>query len=186
MSNIQRLEISIPALGLTDAECAAFTYDEAVSQVFRLEAVFISTSDFTQEEVAGKPASFHIVVNESQQRIGGVVLEFRMLNKLDLNSFTYSVVLVPHLALMDRVRQNEIFATDTSMDLRTLLTGVLDGSLSKQATEGNRGFEVDATLHASVAAGDFPRTHITKFNESDLQFFSRTCEQLWGLLFFQV
>ncbi|MEW6256043.1 MAG: type VI secretion system tip protein TssI/VgrG [Pseudomonadota bacterium] len=182
MSNVQTLQISIPSLGLTDAECASFSYEEGVSRPFRLEAIFISSSDFTQDVVAGKPATFHVRVNESEQRIGGVVLEFRMLNKLELNSFTYAVVLVPRLALLDRVRQNEIFATDATMDLRALLTGVLDGSLSKQATEGNRGFEVEATLHDSVKA-EFARTHITKFNESDLQFFSRTCEH-YGVFYF--
>lgn len=183
MAKFQLLQLTVPALSLTDATCASFTYDEGVSRPFRLEAVFISASDFSQERIAGKPASFTVAVNEVSQSIGGVILEFRVLNKVDLNTYTYAVVIVPRLALLDRTRQNEIFATDSTLSLKTLLTGMLDGSLSTSATEGNRGVTIDYRMHDSVV-DDFPRSNITKFNESDLNFFSRTCENFGVFYFF--
>lgn len=184
MSNIQLLQLTVPALGLTDAACAAFTLDEGVSRPFRLEAVFISTSDFSQEQIAGKPASFKVTVNETSRAIGGVILEFRVLNKVDVNSYTYCVVLVPRLALLDRTRQNEIFATDNALTLKQLLSGVLDGSLSSSATEGSRGVTVEYRLHDSVG-DEYARKHITKYNESDFQFFARTCENYGVFYFFE-
>ncbi|MEP9377956.1 type VI secretion system tip protein VgrG [Aquabacter sp. CN5-332] len=164
--------LSVP---ITALECEAYYMDEGVSMPFRLEAFFISAEDYTSDKLVGKSGYFRVCQNNLGRTIGGVVVEFRVLNKVDSN-YAYAVVLGPRLALLDRTRQNEVFATDSAYDVKTVIQKTLDGTISSGATVTDRGVTVDFTIHDSIQAGTFPRTNITKYNESDFQFFSRTCE----------
>lgn len=176
------LQISITALSLDKASCEWFVMEEAVSNGFRLEVVFISPRDYSGARIVGTHADFVFEHNAMSRSVGGVILEFRVLNKIDINSYTYSVVIGPRLALLDRVRQSEIFASDEGLTIRALLDGVLSGSLSEGATAGARNFTIDYRILDDVPAA-FPRKNITKYNESDFQFFARNCEH-YGIFYY--
>lgn len=166
-------------------ECESFCMDEGISVPFRLETVFISENDYTGANIVGQTGWFYICQNNIGRTIGGVILEFRVLNKRDLNSYTYSIVLGPRLSLLEKTRQSEIMATQASMDLYTVLNNVLSGTMNNGATISNRGVTLDYTIHSSVQAGTFLRNNITKYNESDLNFFQRTCEKYGVFYYFQ-
>lgn len=176
------LQISISALSLDKAACEWFVMEEAVSNGFRLEAVFISPRDYSGARIVGTHADFVFEHNAMARSVGGVILEFRVLNKIDINSYTYSVVIGPRLALLDRVRQSEIFASEEGLDIRALLDGVLSGALSEGATAGARTFTIDYRILDDVPAA-FARKNITKYNESDFQFFARNCEH-YGIFYY--
>ncbi|MEW6257467.1 MAG: type VI secretion system tip protein TssI/VgrG [Pseudomonadota bacterium] len=182
MTVSQSLQISIAALSLDAATCEWFVMEEAVSNGFRLEVIFTSPRDYSGAQIVGQHADFRFEHNGAGRAVGGVILEFRVLNKIDINSYTYGVVIGPRLALLDRIRQSEIFASDGGLPIRALLDGVLSGSLSEGATAGARNFTLDYRILDDVPSG-FPRRNITKYNESDLQFFARNCEH-YGIFYY--
>lgn len=182
MTMSQSLQISIAALSLDKAACEWFVMEEAVSNGFLLEVVFISPRDYSGARIVGTHADFDFEYNAMARSVGGVILEFRVLNKIDINSYTYSVVIGPRLALLDRVRQSEIFASDQGLTIRALLDGVLSGSLSEGATAGARNFTIDYKILDDVP-DYFSRRNITKYNESDFQFFARNCEH-YGIFYY--
>ncbi len=179
-----QLQLSVPDLGLADYECETFTAEEGVSRPFRLEAVFIGMSDLTGSSVVSKPAWFRVKHDAQERVFGGVVLEFRLLNKIDVNSYTYSVVIGPRLTLLDHFRQSAVFAPDSELGLKDLLDGILSGSLYDGATVADRGVTLDYEIRDSVG-NDYKRKNISKFNESDFQFFSRVCEHYGVFYFFE-
>ncbi|MFG1392044.1 type VI secretion system Vgr family protein [Xanthobacter agilis] len=180
-----QLQLSIPELSLSDYECEAFTAEEGVSRPFRLEAFFVVMRDLTGSSVVSKPAWFQVKQNGETRVFGGVVLEFRLLNKIDVNSYTYAVVIGPRLSLLDRSRQSAVFAPDSALGVKDLLDGLLSGSLYANATVTDRGVSLDYEIQDSVSK-NYKRTNITKFNESDFQFFSRVCEHYGVFYFFDV
>lgn len=179
-----QLQLSVPDLDLSDYECEAFHAEEGVSRPFRLEATFITMRDLTGSSVVGKPAWFKVKQNAESRVFGGVVLEFRLLNKVDLNSYSYAVIIGPRLTLLDRTRQSAVFAPDSELGVKDLLDGVLSGSLYDGATVQDRGVTLDYEIGDSVP-NTYKRTNITKFNESDFAFFSRVCEHYGVFYFFE-
>lgn len=188
MSNALLLQITVPKLQLSDVECEWFRFDEEVSRPFRLEAVFIESASYVDKaaDVVGSAASFMVQANGQGRKVGGIVWEFRIIDVLEDGQCVYGVVLLPRLALLGRTRRNEIFATDTPLTVYDLVTGLLGGTLSKNAAGGDRGVTVDvdaAFLAGEYKSAKYQRKMITKFNESDLQFFSRVCEH-YGIFYY--
>lgn len=178
------LQLSIPELSLSDYECETFTAEEGISRPFRVEAVFIGMSDLTASSVVSKPAWLKVKQDGQERVFGGVVLEFRLLNKIDVNSYTYGVVIGPRLALLDHCRQSAVFAPDSELGLKDLLDGILSGSLYDGATVADRGVTLDYEIRDSVS-NDHKRKNISKYNESDFQFLSRICEHYGVFYFFE-
>lgn len=184
------MQITINGSALTPSvyrlECESFCMDEGISVPFRLEAVFISENDYTSANVVGQTAWFYISQNNIGRCVGGVVLEFRVLNKTDINSYTYSVVLGPRISLLDKIKQSEVMATTSQMDLYTVISNCLNTSMNANATISDSslgGITIEYSIHSSLTAGTFLRNNITKYNESDLSFFQRTCEK-YGVFYF--
>ncbi|WP_454915553.1 type VI secretion system Vgr family protein [Xanthobacter sediminis] len=181
-----QLELSIPDLKLSDYECEAFHAEEGVSRPFRVEAVFIKGKDLTGTSVVGKSAWLCVKEHGQKHEFAGVVLEFRLLNKIDLNNYTYAVVIGPRLALLDRTRQSAVFSPDGALGLKDLLEGILSGSLYSGATvvDLDRGVTLDYDVQ-DLGLLDYKRPNVTKYNESDFQFFSRICEHYGVFYFFE-
>ncbi|WP_029002900.1 type VI secretion system Vgr family protein [Azorhizobium doebereinerae] len=176
------ITVSIPALEVEDLDCEAFKGREAISAPYRFEAFVVTPTDLAGKSAAGKPAWVTVSAHGQTTTFAGVVLEFRVRDKPNQNDFAYSVVVAPRLSLLDFSQQTEVFAADAAMDLKALVTGLLDGSLSKGSTTSGHGQKLDFTVSSTVPA-EFKRSNITKYNETDLAFFSRVCEH-YGVFYY--
>ncbi len=176
------LTVSIPALGVQDLACEAVTGHEAISEPYRFEAFLVTPLDLAGQSAAGKPAWITVSTRGESATFPGVVLEFRVRDKPNQNDFSYAVVIAPQLALLDYSQQTEVFAADTAMDVNTLITGILGGTLSRGSTTTGHGQELNFSVSSTVEQ-EYPRTNITKYNETDLKFFSRVCEH-YGIFYY--
>lgn len=176
------IQVSIPALQVENLACEAFRGREAISMPYRIEVFLVTPLDLAGQSAAGKPAWLTVTAKGKSTTFAGVVLEFRVNDKPNHNDFAYALVIAPRLSLLDFSQQTEVFAADTALDVKALLNGILDGSLSQGSTTSGHGQQLDFTVSSTVAA-EYPRTNITKYNETDLNFFSRTCEH-YGIFYF--
>lgn len=176
------IQVSIPALQVENLACEAFRGREAISMPYRIEVFLVTPQDLAGQSVAGKPAWLTVTAKGKSTTFAGVVLEFRVNDKPNHNDFAYALVIAPRLALLDFSQQTEVFAADAALDVKALIKGVLDGSLSQDSTTKGHGQNLDFTISSTVVA-EYPRANITKYNETDLNFFSRTCEY-YGIFYF--
>ncbi len=176
------IQVSIPALQVENLACEAFRGREAISMPYRIEVFLVTPLDLAGRSAAGKPAWLTVSAKGKSTTFAGVVLEFRVNDKPNHNDFAYALVIAPRLSLLDFSQQTEVFAADTALDVKALLNGILDGSLSQGSTTSGHGQKLDFTVSSTVAV-EYQRTNITKYNETDLNFFSRTCEH-YGIFYF--
>ncbi|MDQ0509466.1 type VI secretion system Vgr family protein [Ancylobacter amanitiformis] len=176
------ISVSIPALEEHDSRCETFKGFEEISQPYRFEVSWVSPRDLAGRSAAGKPAWVTVTAKGSTATFAGVVMEFRVNDKPNQNDFAYSLVIAPRLSLLDFSQQTEVFAADSALDVKSLITGILNGTLSQNSTTGGHGQQLDITISSTIAT-EYSRTNITKYNESDLKFFSRVCEH-YGIFYF--
>ncbi len=176
------ISVSIPALEVEDLACEAFRGREGISMPYRFEVFLVTPMDLAGQSAAGKPAWLTVTAKGESTTFAGVVLEFRVNDKPNHNDFAYALVIAPRLSLLDYSQQTEVFAADTPLDVKALLSGILDGSLSQGSTTSGHGQQLDFTVSSTVPA-EYQRSNITKYNETDLTFFARVCEH-YGIFYF--
>lgn len=178
------IALSVPDLQLDKVACETFDGSEAISELFRFEASFVSSRDLSGASIAGKPAWITVTLSTRTGVFAGVVMEFRVKDRVRADGdYAYALVIGPRLQLLDYSKQTEVFATDTALGYRELLTGVLAGTLSKDSTTGGHGQTLRYTVSDTLDQS-FQRSNITKYNETDFEFFSRTAEYFGVFYFF--
>ena len=182
------------------------TGHEAISQPFRYTVELLRTDadgaplSLTSNEVLGKPATLHLSVTDSDSRtstamtrnVHGVIDEFVVEEYLPWagpnTRRRYRLVLVPQLGRLARNRQNRIHATADDQTLDVLIASKL---LSRGPDYGSD--EADSRIVLSeddfridIDDEELPLTtlsHVTQYNETDLDFLRRLCEH-HGVFFF--
>ena len=175
------------------------TGEAAISTLFRYEIYLVSIANNQYQSLdisdfLGKEATLEVSVNTLDDiysftegpynhKFHGVIVEFRELDKNSLVGTHYRLTLVPHLAELARNRQSRIHATKATQNLATLIANKLTASGDDYTNDQtNRAMltsdEYDTTQISNTAT-DIPRTalsHVTQYNETDLDFIRRLCE----------
>ena len=175
------------------------TGEAAISTLFRYEIYLVSIANNQYQSLdisdfLGKEATLEVSVNTLDDiysftegpynhKFHGVIEEFRELDKNSLVGTHYRLTLVPHLAELARNRQSRIHATKATQNLATLiankLTAAGDDYTNDQTNRAVLTSDEYDTTQISNTATDIPRTalsHVTQYNETDLDFIRRLCE----------
>ena len=170
---------------------------EAISKPFRYEIELERAGgNLSFRQVLGEDATLAIEVTDGglamERRIHGVVEEFMVeesVDDADNTEHRYRVVLVPRLAMLARNRQNRIHSTwEPSQTLEEIIRNKLRSTGPDYGTD-------ERSKRVVLAADEFridvdntkvPLTslsHVTQYDETDLDFIRRLCER-HGVYFF--
>src|SRR5262249_34646272 len=94
---------------------------------------------------------------------------------------SYQVVIGPRLSLLRLARQNQVYGTANAVDVADIIDGKLTNSFSNASTTQGHGLTFRYEKRLSGAYVN--RSNVVQFDESDLDFLSRTCEH-YGVFFF--
>ena len=177
---------------------------EAISEPFRYVVEFLSVDStnthdpLDSDDVLGHTATLEVSVDDGgansdmSRRIHGIIDEFtvEMVPGADASD-RYTAVLVPRLASLARNRQNRIHATTAPQSLADILRakllsrGVDYRSGSGNVDDGRVAIPADE-FRIDIVDDDVPvhaLSHVAQYNESDLNFIRRLCEN-HGVHFF--
>lgn len=176
----------------------------AISKLFRYEIDLIRVKNnayhpLSAEQVIGKSATLSVFIShvpEGQRRLKqktepykfhGVIEEFRELSASDLNGKHYRLTIVPRLAKLAHNRQSRIHATSEPQILQKLIEFKLvgEGADYRDETSYRAGLTIqDVRLRIENLRLPKKRlSHITQYDETDLDFICRLCEN-YGVYFF--
>ncbi|MGU3492572.1 type VI secretion system Vgr family protein [Xanthobacteraceae bacterium A53D] len=177
-----KILLNIAGLELRNYAAESLVGQEAISELYRFEVSFNHQDDFSARSISGQPAWIRVIANDRSTYIAGVVLEFRVKDRTATKeNHTYGVVIGPRLSLLNYSKQTEVFATENSLSCKGVLEGILQDSLSVGSTLGGHGQELKYDFSGNVS-DKFHRSNITKYNETDFEFFSRTASE-YGIHF---
>ncbi len=176
----------------------------AISKLFRYEIDLIRVKNdayhpLSAEQVIGKSATLSVFIShvpEGQRRLKqktephkfhGIIEEFRELSASDLNGKHYRLTIVPRLAKLAHNRQSRIHATSEPQILQKLIRLKLVGKGAdyRDETSYRAGLTIqDVRLRIENLRLPKKRlSHITQYDETDLDFICRLCEN-YGVYFF--
>ena len=177
--------------------------EEAISRLFRYEIdlvrIRVNVDDgsreyqqLTSEEVLGRPATLAVDIVEGDntampRRVHGIIGEFRELTKSSLDGRHYRLVLVPRLAKLAYNRQSRIHATAATQTLDEIVSNKLSASGADYKPPAPPRYRATVKeFRTDIKNTELPRkalSHITQYNETDLDFLCRLCEH-YGVYFF--
>ena len=158
---------------------------EAISEPFRFEVDLVSNDpDLTLDGYVGKEAVLTITRLEQTRKVHGMVESMELLGSTPQSTFAYRAVLVPRLKRLALTRQNQIHGTAAPVSVRE----VLNDELSANSLKGSPASSVSGRLgmydFELWLTQEYPqRDYIVQFDESDLAFISRLCEN-YGIFYY--
>ena len=199
------------AISSTSSKVYCVAAREAISEPFRYVIEFLSVDadnahdPLDSDHVLGQTATLEITANDGgtnsamSRKIHGIIDEFIVEQDPGADSSDrYSVVLVPRLASLARNRQNRIHATTAPQTL----ADIIRAKLLSQGTDyqSNSADTADTTVddddgrivipadefRIDIVDDDIPLhelSHVAQYNETDLNFIRRLCEN-HGVFFF--
>src|SRR5262249_45544349 len=111
-------------------------------------------------------------------------LRFRNNDPTPLGDYGYELQIGPHFALLNLSSQNQVYGTVNPVDIKAIIQGKLNNQLSAQSTSGGDQLQIDSELILTVK--DYPaRANVVQFNETDMNFVQRSCENAGIFYFFE-
>jgi type VI secretion system secreted protein VgrG len=172
-----------PPPGSATIKAQGFQGTEAVSRPYEFRISITSSRALVPAEVIGKSATAVATTPLGSTTVNGLV--FRMTAEESFAEdtalgFAYSLDIRPRLDLLSLHRQNRILGATNAVDMKDLIPAVLRGT--EDAARGDPiVLQSEDLLSASYPTRDF----IVQYDESDLAFLSRQCEQAGIFYFFK-
>jgi type VI secretion system secreted protein VgrG len=183
VTHFQKRSLDIPQFAGKSFHIIGVEGREAVSRPYDFRVVFTCPDALDEASALGKPATFTLTTGGHDLVVAGVVMEFACEDPTPSGDFCYSVSIGPHFALLELCRQNQVYGTDTAITVADIIDGKLKNTFSRSSTSGGETIHIDYELRLS---GNYSaRNHVVQFDESDLHFLSRTCENAGIFYFFE-
>ena len=145
-----------------------FSGSDQISHIYEFTVSLISSNaNICSADVLNKPATLFMLRDGEFYPYSGIVSQFSY-NETTIDHSSYSVILVPHLWLLNLNKQSRVFQ---KMSVKDIVKNVLDnGNLADYYT-----FDLQ---------GSYPeREYVVQYKESDLNFVCRLLEEA-GIWFF--
>lgn len=197
------LSLTIGSLASSELKVYRVRGEDALSKPFRYEIdlVRIVGTNYAQlaiSDVVDQEATLELtyddrqgieVTNVTSRKYHGIITEFNELTNGELmGQYHYRLVMVPRLSRLALNRQSRIHATASPMTPAELITNKLKAEGDDYAGDETTKWETleNDAFSVPLTPAQLPRqnvSHITQYNESDLDFLNRFCEH-YGIYYF--
>ncbi len=197
------LSLTIGSLASSELKVYRVRGEDALSKPFRYEIdlVRLVGTNYAQlaiSDVVDQEATLELtcddrqgieVTNVTSRKYHGIITEFNELTNGELmGQYHYRLVMVPRLSRLALNRQSRIHATASPMTPADLITNKLKAEGDDYAGDETTKWEKlkNDAFSVSLTPAQLPRqnvSHITQYNESDLDFLNRFCEH-YGIYYF--
>ena len=196
------LSLTIGSLNSSELKVYRVRGEDALSKPFRYEIdlVRIVGNNYAQlaiSEVVDQEATLELtyddrqgiqVTNVTSRKYHGIITEFNELTNGELmGQYHYRLVMEPRLSRLALNRQSRIHATASAMEPADLITNKLKATGDDYTGETTSWEKLGTDeFSVSLTPENLPRqnvSHITQYNESDLDFLNRFCEH-YGIYYF--
>lgn len=182
------LSLSLSCQAISNMNVATVDYivgQEAISTPYSFDVTFTTFSSLTASNLVGQPITISINAGAETLSVNGIIFSVLAGDQTTIGNFVYRLTVRPHLSLLGLNERNQVFGTQSALDLPTLVNQLLSGTLDTQSKVTNSSqpnIDHDTSrLSASYSTSDF----IVQYGESDLNFLSRRCEAAGVFYFFE-
>ncbi|MDP2801267.1 MAG: type VI secretion system tip protein TssI/VgrG [Phreatobacter sp.] len=176
------LTLTPPPSGAT-LKVQGFEGTEAISRPYEFRISFSSSRALLPAEIIGKSATAVATTPMGTVTVNGLVFRMSAVEGFSEDTalgFAYSIDVRPRLDLLALHRQNRILGATNAIGLPALISTVLQGT-----EDSTRGEAIVLQSENHLAASYPTRDFIVQYEESDLAFLSRQCEQAGIFYFFK-
>ncbi len=158
----------------------SFTGEEKLAGLFRFKLELASErNDITFEQLAGKSATVGLMSADNTQRyFNGIIVAFSPAEVSEKEGYSkYCAVMQPGLWLLTQCRDCRIFQDKNVPDI--IKNVLAPGSL------GSKGVKVKIDYRLDLSGSYSPMEYCVQYNETDLDFIDRLCENEGIYYFFE-